>query len=685
MKSKHFIPIVLVLIFTGMLSVKAQQTAEQLYQSGLYKEEIEGQLDAAIEIYQKIVSQYPENRSVMAKTYLHIGLCREKLGNAEAQKAYEHVISDYSDQVEAMKLAKERLGALSASGGGPSGSDNIVMHRIWEAGRNSPCGVSPDGQYVVFISSVTNDLWLRNLQSGEKSQITHEGSIVDWTFATDNASISPNGKLIAYDWWIRYFREIRLSDLNGSSMRVLHSGQNDKDMWIYTWMPDSYRLLAGSYDQKDQYYRLHIISLPEGNITDFGQPDSKYIDHVWPSPDGRYIGYSRHGDIYIYDTKTEQESELFQNNATDALSGWVPDGSGIVFVSDRSGTYDLYLQGIENGKTKGNIQLLRKDFGSNPGICLNRDGKLFRADNTGSQNSFITEVDKQTGKLKSTYEQVDPNYPMVEYPGWSKDGRLLYYQIYKGPSNETYPVLLIHSEEKSQTREIITKPKLPGWYQPVLSPDNLIYAVTGGDGVHNFGVFAINADNGDVNQLVKIPESPNPVTPCQNWSPDGKAIYYKIVSSEKSEEFIIRRKDLTTGEEKEIYRGFHTREMKISSDGSRFAYFRHDMPDKSYMVGIMDIQSGKELRSWPIPEKEAPGGIWGVSWTPDGKYILVDRSLIKGSELWRYPVEGGQGEKLHFFPYESYGFEMHPDGNRIAFTQNKTNYELWVMENFLPK
>jgi len=27
---------------------------------------------------------------------------------------------------------------------------------------------------------------------------------------------------------------------------------------------------------------------------------------------------------------------------------------------------------------------------------------------------------------------------------------------------------------------------------------------------------------------------------------------------------------------------------------------------------------------------------------------------------------------------------MHPSGKRMAFTQSRENYELWVLENFLP-
>ena len=84
-------------------------------------------------------------------------------------------------------------------------------------------------------------------------------------------------------------------------------------------------------------------------------------------------------------------------------------------------------------------------------------------------------------------------------------------------------------------------------------------------------------------------------------------------------------------------------------------------------------------------QTDAPNEIAGLSWTPDGKHVMVARNLGRGTELLRFPVTGGPAEKLHYFPEQSWGFVLHPSGKRMAFTQNRTNYELWVLENFLPK
>jgi Tol biopolymer transport system component len=684
MKLQWISGVVFALMFVVVSSAYAQQSAEVLLQSGLYKEEVNGDLEAAITVYERVLQDFPKDRLAAAKAQLHIGLCYEKLGNAQARTAYERVVREYADQAESSKAARERLSALTAGGGGATGRTEVAMRRIWVAGRDRPVGGSTDGRYVVFSASDSYDLWLRDVQSGEQRRITKDASWVEFTFALGSAMISPDGKRIAYDWWVRSYRELRVSALDGSSMRVLHSGQDGRNMGVGAWMPDGRRLLAVSYDRKDQAYRRHMISLPDGAIRDIGQPEPGDVNWGYPSPDGRHIAYGRKGDIFVCDTATEQDSVLVQNPAWDSMLGWTPDGSGIVFVSYRSGTRDLYLLGIENGRPRGDPQLLRKDIGSNKNLYLTRDGRLFRIEDTGTSNSFVVPVDEQTGKLTGTPSPVDANYPGVQWPAWSSDGKLLYYSMSKGPSGNRSQMLVIRSDETGQTREITPKPKLPHWYRPILSPDGHRFAVTGTGENHNFGVFAIDAESGEVSQLAKIPTENEPVDPSQNWSPDGKAIFYKVRSLEKSEGFIIRRKDLATGEEKDVHRGIHTRDMKISPDGTRFVYFWSDRPTKSHVLGILDIQSGKELELWRVPEADSPQ-IGGPSWTPDGRHVLVSREIKQGSELWRFPAAGGPGEKLHFSPESTWEFVMHPSGKRVAFTQSRSNYELWVLENFLPK
>ncbi|MBN1482119.1 tetratricopeptide repeat protein [candidate division KSB1 bacterium] len=88
------------------------QTPSQLYQHALLKENGEGDLNAAISLYEKVVADTTADRSLRAKAHLHIGMCWEKMGEQQARSAYQLIIQQYADQSEIVNIAKERLASL---------------------------------------------------------------------------------------------------------------------------------------------------------------------------------------------------------------------------------------------------------------------------------------------------------------------------------------------------------------------------------------------------------------------------------------------------------------------------------------------------------------------------------------------------------------------------------------------
>src|SRR5438045_5317293 len=104
---------ILTLTVVAQKSTTSKSTAaETLLGAAIHQEEAEGNLEAAIAAYKKILSQYGNNRPLAAKAQLHLGLAYEKLGNAEARKAYEQVVRNYADQSEETAASRHRLEAL---------------------------------------------------------------------------------------------------------------------------------------------------------------------------------------------------------------------------------------------------------------------------------------------------------------------------------------------------------------------------------------------------------------------------------------------------------------------------------------------------------------------------------------------------------------------------------------------
>ncbi len=171
MKSYQFFVVVLVLAVVQVSAGYGQQTAEQLFQSALYKEEIEGELDAAIKIYETVIKQHPENRPVAAKSLLHSGICKERLGMKEAQKAYERVVREYTDQSDIVAQAKVRLAVLAS----PGDKKGFVTRRILTDASGIGSNLTSDGKYIIGLDREKGDVLRFDIASGQISNIPNKG------------------------------------------------------------------------------------------------------------------------------------------------------------------------------------------------------------------------------------------------------------------------------------------------------------------------------------------------------------------------------------------------------------------------------------------------------------------------------------------------------------------------------
>ena len=94
------------------LSQRASR-AETRFQEANRKETIDGDLKAAIDLYRRAISEAGSNRAIAAQAWLRMGQCYEKLGDAEARKAYQQIVTSYGDQAAIVAQARSRSRARS--------------------------------------------------------------------------------------------------------------------------------------------------------------------------------------------------------------------------------------------------------------------------------------------------------------------------------------------------------------------------------------------------------------------------------------------------------------------------------------------------------------------------------------------------------------------------------------------
>lgn len=86
MRSKFFAILGFVITSAFLSSAAIQQSAEQLYQSGLYAEEVAGDLQKAIGIFELILKQFPDNKETAARVNCTSGCATKNWGWRKLKK-----------------------------------------------------------------------------------------------------------------------------------------------------------------------------------------------------------------------------------------------------------------------------------------------------------------------------------------------------------------------------------------------------------------------------------------------------------------------------------------------------------------------------------------------------------------------------------------------------------------------
>ncbi len=692
-----------VLAFNFLLisnDVSSQQTAGELFEKALYMEEAKGDLQEAIDLYQNILKQFPENREVSAKAQLHIGLCYEKLGLKEAEKAFQKVISDFPEQKEAVKLAREKLSLLPAVQAAlKKDSGEFRIQKVWDAAINTPfISPSPDGRYLSYSGEQDYfSLGVRDLVKGENRLLTHNKSWFDAEYCF-YPIFSPDSSQIAYTCLVvkdRVDRLIQLRTINidGTSTRILRDGKDGLDPIPFGWTSDGKQILTVFFG-RDNISGIAFISTVDGSVND---EKALSLKVEWGeakmslSPDGKYIAGSylprqdsANKDIFLLSTEGGRKVTLVEHPADDVLIGWSPDGRQVLFTSDRTGSIGIWTVHVSDGKAIGTPEFVRGNMGNIQPLGMTRDGKLYYGISPGSSDVFIASIDPATGKVLTPPVKAIRKYETFNStPDWSPDGQFLVCRSSRGKMANEPPMLLIRSMQTNEVRELI--PKTPGGrlmsYYLRWSPDGRSFLGIGRDEKGHVGaLLSVDARTGEAKVVARadsgVDGEGNIIAP--DWSSDGKYIYFVRIGNEFRR---VLKLELETGIEKEIYR------FPIASG----PFWLASSPDCEQLAvnaeGKIRILSCDGAESRELTEADS-GTV--LAWMPDGKNILYGK-LQNGSkdigDLWRIPAAGGEPQKAGLSMSHLLILRISPDGKQIAFTASEqpAKSEVWVMENFLPK
>ena len=693
-----------VAVVAAVSAAEQNDAARTLLEAARKAEVVDGDLNAAIQQYKNIADRFKTDHAIAATALLRMAQCYEKLGDAQARAIYEQVVREYPDQSDALMLARVRLGR----GERTDAPRALTLRRVWSsdvaqiagARGDTQYAISSDGRYLTYVDNYNTALVLRDLATGADRRLTTGGypGPSPWG-GIYRSAISRDGAQVAFNSCTQNQTtcDVRVASLKGTGVPVsrrVFGGGDISYIAPMDWSPDG-KWLAVSVQRTDRTAQIGLVSVEDGALRVLKSVEWRGPAGVFFSPDGRDLAFdlpvnetSTERDVFVLATDGSREVAAVAHPGNDIVIAWTPDGTRLLFASDRGGARGLWAQAFKERNPHGAPKLVKPDIGMVSPLGITRSGDLYLGVRARNEDVELASVDLTTGRQTApTVRLIQRSTGDTSQPNWSPDGKSLAYVSDRG-EKDTVAVL---SADTGDIREIPV-PGLAYFAGLSWAPDGRAFVARGADLKGRNGVFRIDPRSGEVVPIFFNPPRPSSEYPTAEgffWSRDGKRMYYHGNLGS------IYERDLVSGHERVLVSaptptdGTLTPDGKLgpislSPDGRWIASGRLDRSTKSTTVVLIPVDGGtpRELLRVSLPESVLGNG--SMSWTPDGLGLLVKKGTSADPQLWFVPMSGASPRQIDLQLTEFGTVRMHPDGKQIAFDSRRFSSEVWVLENFLP-
>jgi len=671
-------------LFSSMIQ---KETAKELFERALYLEETKGDLEKAIEVYSRIVEEFPDEQATAAKAQLQIGICYEKLGMKEAQTAYQQVIDKYPKQTDAVAKARLRLSGIERS---LAELNRQPKFRKIEIATKPQNGVlSPEGDRLAFISE--SAVWVVPLHgkvdlniAGEPVRIAEvpgvwdNGSLMAWS--ADGEWIAVNGKADDED-------AVYVIPAAGGDPRVVRMPDRGGHAWgrRLSLSPDGQKvaisaLELGTREEVPEGHHRYIYTIPTAG----GEP--KQVSSSWArlpsfSPDGQFIAYVGYreredwrenternpydGDLWV--APSARGTPIKLSTVDGRLRGpvWSPDGKYIAAHREPGKTNDsreIWVYPLSPDASSASepikISLPRSSWNMLAGWTPDGELGVFIQ---SEQHDAVYTVPASGGKAV----QITPEAQWPYYPRWSPNGERIYFRALFGEEEKVTIVYVpaaggepVEVPLRSERRLVS---RVPGGGLNV-SPDGEMIVVSAYqepyDPKEGCDVWTIPVNGGRPTRLTS--DGSFEGYPC--WSPDGRWVAFTDWHAKSEDEgfnaiYIVPAEGgeirQVTSEEDSVGGGA----IAFSPDGKRIAFF------SGGAIKMIPVQGGQP----EVLVAEVKSGRHSqLAYSPDGSKIAHNAQ----GKIWITPLNRGVPEELSTgLPKDVRlsEFGWSPDGEKIAF------------------
>jgi Tol biopolymer transport system component/DNA-binding winged helix-turn-helix (wHTH) protein len=535
--------------------------------------------------------------------------------------------------------------------------DKFQVTKLTDSGRVELAAISADGRYVCYArrDHGLSGLWLYQVATHSEVQILPADAV-----GFEGLTFSPDGNHIYYvraDTNDPGFKYLYVMPLLGGSNRLLIK---DIDSPI-GFSPDGQRF-------------VYTRGVPPRNSTDVrianadGSGDRllSTIQNTYPgfqpgptwSPDGRTVAVSlrlyggRHS--YILNAVSVADGsarELFSSANALGRPLWLPEGDTLLLVmNDQNDRGQLWTISYPNAEVRRVTNDLT-DYDT-------------RADLTGDAKTLVAIANHPISNLwaapaadLSLAQQINsaalPLFRVVE----AQDGHLLATSM----DGKLWSLRPDGSQRTLFTDLLVTD------FQGDPTPCGRFIVFASGRAATT-ELVRVAANGSDPVRLVKGDLNSAVCTP------DGKYIFYDDTHT-------IFRIPVEGGTSREIAKVLGENiggRLSISPDGKFLAYpYRDSVPIPATKLAIIPAEGGS-----PTIVLNAPGVVWGLLWSPDGKSLQYSFPKNGIYNILNQPITGGEPRQLTKFDSGIiYDFHWSLDGKRLLMARGEATSDAALLSN----
>jgi len=680
MKTNRLFPIIFIILTTIILSsFQTQQDHKVLFEKAKYTMETKADLKAAIDLFETLIKNYPNEKEYVAKSLLYQGMCYERLGNQEAIKKYQQLVQKYPGQKNEVALAEKRLNYLDeqlaslkkqAEQHLEKGNELFSMWEYESAIEEYKKALEPDPNSLLALNAqyCIGQTWFRmgkyDLAMGTFKKLVKE---------YPKSNIAPVTELMIEQ--VQYAVENNkdtqpIMDFSDKNTIVdPETGITYRKVKTFTGKNDVISYTSGGFNMSPdgRFLVLENKVVPTDGSDPFTLVDMDALRAVY-SPDMKNAAFYAESAIWIVPVSPEtghsigQPKKLLEGSYVFQLQvSWSPDGKKIAFGRrDKTIAGDIWVISVSDGKLTPITNSPQYDDGpvwSPDGnkFAFRSEGEIWLASADGSETKMIIKQGWNTRLI------------------WTPDSKWLFYyhmdqsHLYSLDHNKNYNLNIPEQIGKfisfSATGEKIL------FYRTSFDDkwESKIVSASGGptySPIPNISVFdakwstdskqiVVESENKQGDAIYKIISlaGGNAVDVEIKANVNGKLLPLVFSRNLKSLAFLTAKEndkfDLyiipfsmqegqTIGPAKKVFENWSRGNLSWSPENTRLA-LEHERG-----IWIVPLDGGS-----PVQIANTSEGLRGLGWSPDGKMISYFVESKNTRIAYVVPATGGIPQVVH--------------------------------------